>query len=118
MYGHVITKFSCRMGSLPHFLTHGDTLRAVRARELRYNLRDGPLENLLGGGGGGSGAEYKKYSRKGKLNDEKKIYLKKCPCYSIKKIHTGNLITKKNFLLLKNCPSPLPLNLSNGPSLK
>ena len=57
MYGHVITKFS-RMGSLPHFLTHGDTLRAVRARELRarelrYNLRDGPLENLFGAGGGG-----------------------------------------------------------------
>ena len=52
MYGHVTTKFS-RMGSLPHFLTHGDTLRAVRARELRrYNLRNGPLENLLGGGGG------------------------------------------------------------------
>ena len=51
MYGHVITKFS-RMGSLPHFLTHGDTLRAVRARELRYNLRDGPLEKLRGGGKG------------------------------------------------------------------
>ena len=27
MYGHVITKFS-RMGSLPHFLTHGAPLRA------------------------------------------------------------------------------------------
>ena len=65
MYGHVTTKFS-RMGSLPHFLTHGDTLRPVRARELRYNLRNGPLENLLGGGGG-SGAEYKKYSRKKKI---------------------------------------------------
>ena len=37
MYGHVITKFS-RMGSLPHFLTHGALLRALRARELRYNL--------------------------------------------------------------------------------
>ena len=31
MYGHVITKFS-RMGSLPHFLTHGAPLRAARAR--------------------------------------------------------------------------------------
>ena len=31
MYGHVITKFS-RMGSLPHFLTHGAPLRASRAR--------------------------------------------------------------------------------------
>ena len=35
VYGHVITKFS-RMGSLPHFLTHGAPLRALRARELRY----------------------------------------------------------------------------------
>ena len=33
-------------------------------------LRDGPLENLLGGGGGRS---TKKYSRKGNLN-EKKIH--------------------------------------------
>ena len=31
MYGHVITKFS-RMGSLPHFFTHGASLRASRAR--------------------------------------------------------------------------------------
>ena len=31
MYGHVITKFS-RMGSLPHFFTHGAPLRASRAR--------------------------------------------------------------------------------------
>ena len=35
MCGHVITKFS-RMGSLPHFLTHGVPLRVLRARELRY----------------------------------------------------------------------------------
>ena len=34
-YGHVITKFS-RMGRLPHFLTHGAPLGALRARELRY----------------------------------------------------------------------------------
>ena len=37
MYGHVITKFS-RMGSLPHFFTHGAPLRALRARELRYKM--------------------------------------------------------------------------------
>ena len=37
VYGHVITKFS-RMGSLPHFLTHSASLRALRARELHYNL--------------------------------------------------------------------------------
>ena len=35
MYGHAITKFS-RMGSLPHLLTHGAPLRALRARELRW----------------------------------------------------------------------------------
>ena len=31
VYGHVITKFS-RMGSLPHFFTHGAQLRSSRAR--------------------------------------------------------------------------------------
>ena len=31
VYGHVITKFS-RMGSLPHFLTHGVLRCALRAR--------------------------------------------------------------------------------------
>ena len=35
VYGHVITKFS-RMGSLQHLLTHGAPLRALCARELRY----------------------------------------------------------------------------------
>ena len=35
VYGHVITKFS-QMGSLPHFLTHGAPLRALRAREVLY----------------------------------------------------------------------------------
>ena len=34
MYGHVISKF-CRMGSLPHFLSHGAPLRALGARKLR-----------------------------------------------------------------------------------
>ena len=32
---YVITKFS-RMDSLPNFVTHGAPLRALRARELRY----------------------------------------------------------------------------------
>ena len=31
VYGHAITKFS-RMGSLPHFFTHGAPLRALRVR--------------------------------------------------------------------------------------
>ena len=58
VYGHVITKFS-RMGSLPHFLTHGAPLRALRARELRYYfcylqkltmaLNNPCSEQLLGG---------------------------------------------------------------------
>ena len=34
-----------------------------------YALRDGPLENLSGGGGGRS--TKKRYSRKGKLNEKK-----------------------------------------------
>ena len=33
---YVITKFS-RMDSLPNFVTHGAPLRALRARELRYD---------------------------------------------------------------------------------
>ena len=36
-YGHVITKFF-PMGRLPHFLTHGAPLRALRAGELRYEI--------------------------------------------------------------------------------
>ena len=35
MYGYVIAKFS-RMGSFPHFLTHGATLRARELRCYRY----------------------------------------------------------------------------------
>ena len=37
VYGYVITKFS-RMGSLPHFVTHGAPLRALRSQELRYTI--------------------------------------------------------------------------------
>ena len=36
---YVITKFS-RMDSLPNFVTQGAPLRALRARELRYDLSD------------------------------------------------------------------------------
>ena len=42
-------------------------------------VRDGPLEDLWGGGGEGGGRSTKKYSRKGKLNE---------------KIHTRRLILK------------------------
>ena len=80
--------------------------------------RDGPLENLWGGGG--CGRSTKKYSRKGKLNDKNSctpINPKKYSCYGLKKIHTRNLITKGN-----SCGSKIPLspppphNFSNGPS--
>ena len=39
---YVITNFF-RMDSLPNFVTHGAQLRALRARELRYN----PLERII-----------------------------------------------------------------------
>ena len=67
--------------------------------------RDGPLENLSGGEG--AGEVQKKYSRKGKLNEKNSctpINPKKYSCYGLKKIHTRNLITKKNF-----CGSKIPL---------
>ena len=35
VYGLLITKFS-RMGSLPHFFTHGTPLCVLRVRELHY----------------------------------------------------------------------------------
>ena len=39
MYGHVIMKFS-RMGSLPHFLTHGTS----RARAEIHDLVEAPFQ--------------------------------------------------------------------------
>ena len=49
-YGHVITKFS-RIGRLPHFLNHGALLRALRARELRYDrlliMRAVPTSDIM-----------------------------------------------------------------------
>ena len=41
VYGHVISTFS-RMDSLPHFITHGAPLRALRARVLRYKCGFSP----------------------------------------------------------------------------
>ena len=40
MYGHVITKFS-RMGSLPHFLTHGSP-------QARFARQSSAMKTLLG----------------------------------------------------------------------
>ena len=67
-------------------------------------LRDGPLENLSWGGGG---AKYKKKFAQGKIKWKKilarQLILKKYSCYGLK-IHTRNLITKKN-----SCGSKIPL---------
>ena len=52
MYGYEITKFS-RMGSLPHFLTHGAPLRASRATA---PLKTSSLNALVGGWGRGDSA--------------------------------------------------------------
>ena len=43
---YVITKFS-RMDSLPNFVTHGAPLRALCARELRYNMLIKVITNRL-----------------------------------------------------------------------
>ena len=83
-------------------------------------IRDGPIENLWGGGR--AGEVLKKYSRKGKIKRKKFMHAnlnpRKYSCYGLKIFHTGNLITKKkfcSFLQLEN--SPPPHNFSNGPSL-
>ena len=78
-------------------------------------VRDWPLENLWGGR-----ANYKKKIRARenliiKKNSCTPINPKKYSCKGLKKIHTRNLITKKN-----SCGSKIPLpphNFSNGPSL-
>ena len=80
----------------------------------RFLLRDGPLENLWGGG------RSTKKNIRARENEMKKnlctpINPKKYSCYGLKKIHTRNLITKK-ILRLEN--SPPPHNFSNGLSLK
>ena len=67
------------------------------------HLRDGPLENLWGGG-----RSTKKIFAQGKIKWKKKsctpINPKKYSCYGLKKIHSRNLITTKN-----SCGSKIPL---------
>ena len=80
-------------------------------------MREGPLENLMGGRGRST---KKKYSRKGKLNEKKlctSINAKKYSCYGLKKIHARNLITKKIPAARKFPPPPPSHNFSNGPPL-
>ena len=58
-----------------------------RRISMKIEFRDGPLENLLGGGG--AQAKYKKkYSRKRKLNEKNScmpVNPKKYSCYGLKK---------------------------------
>ena len=61
---------------------------------------------------GRGGRSTKKNSRKGKLNEKNSctpINPKKYSCYSLKKIHTRNLITKKNSYGSK-IPLPPPIS--------
>ena len=73
------------------------------------------------GGGGWAGEVPKKYSQKGKLNEKKNsstpINPTKYSCYGLKRIHSRNLITEKNFCGTKIPHPPPPHKFSNGPSL-
>ena len=73
-------------------------------------IRNGPLENLCGGGGGEGGrAKCKKKIRAREnlilKNSCTPINPKKYSCKGLKKIHTRNLITKK-IPALENFPPP------------
>ena len=72
--------------------------------ELTHQVRDGPLENLWGGGGGR--AKYKKNSSKGKLKEKNSctpINPKKYSCYGLKKVHT-----RKKIPAARKFPYPPP----------
>ena len=85
---------------------------------LSYKLQSNPvntetkertIRKLWGGGGGGRAKNKKKYSRKGNLNEKNScssINPKKYSCYGLNKIHTRNLITKKNS---SKIPHPRPI---------
>ena len=70
---------------------------------------------------GAGGGKYKKNIRARenyvKKNSCTPINPKKYSCYGLKKIHTRNLITKKNSCGSKIPLPPTPHNFSNGPSL-
>ena len=68
------------------------------SRWVAWLIRDGPLENLYGGGVGGGGEVPKIYSRKAKLNEKNSctsINPKKYSSYGLIKIHARNLLTEK-----------------------
>ena len=86
---------------------------------LFQSIRDAPLENLWGGGGVVGLAKYKTNIRARESNSCTPINPKKYSCYDLKKIHTSNLMTKKNSCGSKiPHPPPAPHNFSNGLSLK
>ena len=73
---------------------------------IRSQVKARTIRKLTGGGGWG-GEVQKKYSHKGKLNEKNSctpINPKKILILWPKKIHTRNLITKKN-----SCGSKIPL---------
>ena len=86
---------------------------------LFQSIRDAPWENLWGGGGVVGLAKYKTNIRARENNSCTPINPKKYSCYDLKKIHTSNLMTKKNSCGSK-IPHPPPTlhNFSNGLSLK
>ena len=83
--------------------------RSVTLRKLQSLiglLREGPLENLCGGG-----QSTKKYSRRGKLKEKNSctpINPKKYSCYGLKKNSYKEFDNGKKFLLLENFLSPPP----------
>ena len=71
------------------------------------SLRDGPLENLWGGG-----EVQKKYSHKGKLNEKNScmpINPKKYSCYGLKKKSYKEFYNRKNSCGSKIPPPPHPI---------
>ena len=83
-------------------------------------VREGPLENLWGGGG----REIKKTNIRARETEMKKnsctpINPKKYSCYGLKKNSYPEFDNEKKILRLENSPpAPTPHNFSNGPSLK
>ena len=70
-----------------------------------FIVRDGPLENLWGGGVGEEQKNMRARENYKKKNSCTPINPKKYSCYGLKKIHTRSLITKKN-----SCCSKIPLH--------
>ena len=75
-------------------------------------FRDGPLENLWGGGVQAKHKK-KKYSRKGKLNEKNSCTPtnpKKYSCYGLKKNSYKEFDNHKKFLRVENSPPSSPLS--------